>query len=60
VDRLDDTHHPQPEALTVNETNQLSRLSTVVSQTFASWNQLSLWLRQLADLSRPADRSAGS
>jgi len=32
----------------------LSRLARMVTQTFASWNQVSHWLRQLAGLCRPA------
>ena len=54
VDRLDDVQPyatpAQPEALTVNEKNQLSALSRVVTLNFASWNHVSDWLRQIDGL----------
>jgi hypothetical protein len=50
VDRLDDPKRPatsaQPEALTESEKNQLSRLGTVVSRIFVSWNRIGEWLRR--------------
>ena len=58
VDRLDDAQPSatpaQPEALTVNEKNQLSRLAGVVSLNFASWNRVVPWLRAVDELRRAA------
>ena len=58
VNRLDDTATAvtQTSPATSDEEVQgvLSRMKSVVSRIFASWNQLSLWFRQLADLRRVA------
>ena len=54
VDRLDDTQPSatpaQPEAVSVDQRERVRRLERVVSQTFASWNQMAPWLRRLDQL----------
>jgi len=58
VDRLDDTQPtatPAQPALAVgDDQNPLSLLESVVSLTFASWNQIAGWLRQLDGLREAA------
>ena len=51
VDRLDDAQpsatQAQPEAVVAPPRQRVSRLQSVVSRIFASWNQLDGWLRQV-------------
>jgi hypothetical protein len=54
VDRLDDVQPSatpaQPEGKIAVGEKPVSALGRVVSQTFASWNQITLWLRRLDNL----------
>jgi hypothetical protein len=60
VDRLDDqatqlsATPAQPEAGTDDQDASLSRVESVVTLNFASWNQLEGWLRQVDRVRRAA------
>jgi hypothetical protein len=58
VDRLDDAQpsgtQAQPDAVFAPPRQRVSRLQSVVSRIFASWNQLDGWLRQVDRVRRAA------